>query len=73
MIGVGSQSVDGFLPVAGKGEGQRREPKLCEGWNCGKMFFRAVPASARSGETLCPACREKALAASRGRRPARIK
>lgn len=73
MIGVGFQSVNGFLPVAGKGDGHRREPKICEGWQCGKMFFRALPESARSGETLCPVCKEKALAGGRSKRPPRIK
>lgn len=46
-----------FAQVASASCGEKREPKICEGWRCGRMFFRPAAPSAREGETLCPACR----------------
>jgi hypothetical protein len=33
------------------------ERKVCEGFECGRAFFRRVPENARSGEKLCEICR----------------
>lgn len=61
MIGVSNYHTLSFAQVASASgsRGQKREPKICEGWRCGRLFFRAVPESTGSGEILCPVCRHK--------------
>lgn len=59
MIGIGLPAPGGFLQVASKSTGAAMEPKICEGWRCGKMFFRRTPHDVRHGETLCAVCRRK--------------
>jgi hypothetical protein len=47
------------LYFAGSREPDRAElveRKVCEGYGCGAMFYRPVPASAKEGEKLCAAC-----------------
>lgn len=59
MIGVNSSNVVSFLAQGGDMPGQRLEPKICEGWRCGRQFFRPIGALPHGGETLCPQCRRK--------------
>lgn len=40
--------------------GLQVERKVCEGFRCGGAFSRPVPASAKDGVKLCPACRKLA-------------
>ncbi|MDR3741612.1 MAG: hypothetical protein P4L40_21545 [Terracidiphilus sp.] len=35
------------------------ERKVCEGFDCGAMFWRPAPVHASLGEKLCPACRAR--------------
>jgi hypothetical protein len=37
------------------------ERKVCEGFDCGAMFWREQPENAKCGEKLCPACRRREL------------
>jgi hypothetical protein len=59
VISIGSATPGSFLAVASKSNGTAREPKICEGWRCGRLFFRRVPVGSHTGETLCPGCRRK--------------
>jgi len=45
------------------------EYKACEGYGCGRFFYRPRPASVREGERICAGCREKEQAASEQGRP----
>jgi hypothetical protein len=60
MIGVSTPAVGaGMLAMASKPQGRRVEPKICEGWRCGRMFFREAASNSVRGGKLCPSCRER--------------
>ena len=48
-----------LLAVASKSNGTAREPKICEGWRCGRLFFRPVPSDRHLGKILCASCFRK--------------
>ncbi len=52
-----------FTPQAEPPAQELVEYKACEGYGCGRFFYRPKPANAREGERVCPGCRERELAA----------
>ena len=61
MIGVNNCHSVSFLHAGGTSAGVRMELKICEGFGCGRYFYRRVPELGQSADALCPKCVARAL------------